>query len=72
MIAIQEIRLRVFASVFSYLLTGEALYKHLDRIIPALIGSLQDTSDEATWKAAEGRLVSPVRLTTSLSLYPKF
>lgn len=39
---------------------GEALHKHLHRIIPALIGSLQgiDEEDRETWQAAEGRTMT--------------
>ncbi len=39
------------------MLTGEALHKHLDRIVPALIRSLGSTSDEETWQAAEGKVL---------------
>lgn len=37
---------------------GEALNKHLDRIIPALTASLQGTCDQQTWEAAEGVVLS--------------
>ena len=37
---------------------GEALYKHLSCIIPALINSLKSTTDEETWAAAEGVVLS--------------
>lgn len=45
--------------IFSVLCdTGEALHKHLGRIIHALISSLRSTSDEDTWAAAEGVVLS--------------
>ena len=37
---------------------GEALNKHLDRIIPALTASLRGTCDQQTWEAAEGVVLS--------------
>lgn len=38
--------------------TGEALYKHLSCIIPALINSLKTTADGEMWTAAEGVVLS--------------
>ena len=38
--------------------TGEALYKHLSCIIPALIDSLKSTNDGEMWAAAEGVVLS--------------
>lgn len=37
---------------------GEALYKHLSCIIPALIDSLKGTTDGEMWAAAEGVVLS--------------
>lgn len=37
---------------------GDALHKHLDRIIPALISSLEGNEDPATIEHAEGVVLS--------------
>ena len=40
---------------------GEALNKHLNRIIPALIGALEQSQDEGVWQSAEEVVLSVLK-----------